>query len=295
MKAGAAALVVGGLIGAAIGGKNSPFYSDVRLKAGEVTERVAQATGFTVNEILIVGRDMTPRRDLLDAVGVEFGAAILAINLEDVRERVLALPWIDTAQVERVLPDTLIVHLSERRPVALWQKHQQYSIVDREGRLLDVRVAATSFPELLVITGEDAPLHAATLLDLLQGEPSLMQRVEAASWIGGRRWNLILDNGMTIRLPEVEPEHALHRLANYERMHALLGKNIQTIDLRFSDKLIVQPREPSEEPSDQGQDSSLGRSAGTQSKSAQRRTKRARAALGSRRRAVRRIAKQADQ
>lgn len=60
-----------------------------------------------------------------------------------------------------------------------------------------------------------------------------MERVDAAMRVGGRRWNVFLDNGVSIRLPEEEePAEAWHRLAEYQRMYALLAKNIRAIDMR---------------------------------------------------------------
>ena len=71
-------------------------------------------------------------------------------------------------------------------------------------------------------------------------QPELMRRVSAAVRVGGRRWNIRLDNGIDVRLPEENPALAWARLAEYERIHKVLAKDIGVLDLRLPDRLIVQ-------------------------------------------------------
>jgi cell division protein FtsQ len=74
-------------------------------------------------------------------------------------------------------------------------------------------------------------------------QPELMVRVRAAVRVGGRRWNLRLDNGIDVRLPEDDPEQAWARLAEYERRHRILARDVRVLDLRLPDRLIVRKRQ----------------------------------------------------
>lgn len=242
---GGVLVLTGAVVAAAIWGENSPYYGRVQTAVGDFRDDLSRSTGFQVREILVVGREATPRQTVLDALGADFGDAIIGVDLQVARERMLELPWVKSAAVERVLPDTLVVRLAERRPIALWQHAKQYSVIDREGNVL-ANDMATAYPHLLVVAGDEAPQHAATLIDMLRSEPELMAHVESAMWVGRRRWNVFLDNGISIRLPEEGSAEAWQRLAEYERMHALLSKNIRSIDMRLPDKLILQSRGPEE-------------------------------------------------
>jgi cell division protein FtsQ len=203
----------------------------------------SRVLGFTVDEILVTGRSETPRPTLLQALGTGFGDPILALDLRAARDRLLALPWVSAAEIERVLPNTLIIRLSERQPIALWQRRGQFTLIDRDGRALaDDRDGVVG--DLIVVVGDDAPPHAGRLLDMLASQPDVKRLVRAAVRVGGRRWNLHLENGTSIRLPEANPQGALQRLADYQRSQGLLDKDLATIDMRFADKLILQPREP---------------------------------------------------
>jgi cell division protein FtsQ len=212
--------------------------------SGSVGAELADLTadaGLRVGDVLVVGRKETPRHALLDALAVERGAPILSIDLHAARARLLALPWVSSVTVERMLPDTIVVRITERRPVAIWQRHGQFSLIDASGQVI-AGVPGGNLGELLLVVGDEAPPHAAALLEMLASEPELAPAVKAAVRVGGRRWNLHLANGIDVRLPEERMAEAWARLADYQRRHGLLDKPIRSLDMRFYDRLIVQPR-----------------------------------------------------
>ncbi len=74
---------------------------------------------------------------------------------------------------------------------------------------------------------------------MLNGEPELRTRVSTAVRVGGRRWNLSLDGGIDVRLPEQDPGAAWAELARAQREHGVLGRDVAIIDLRLPDRLVV--------------------------------------------------------
>jgi cell division protein FtsQ len=194
--------------------------------------------GFAVEEVLVTGRDSTHGDDILAALGVDRGAPILAFDPDAARASVEALPWVARATVVRRLPDTIFIAIEEREPLALWQSDGTFRVIDQRGAVLtDSGVAA--FAHLPRVVGADAPPHAAELLDLLARVPTVGARVEAAVRVGGRRWNLELDNGVTVRLPEDGIDRALARLAAVEDADGLFDRDIRSIDLRLADRLVI--------------------------------------------------------
>lgn len=233
-------------------------------QGGWVTRAVDQARwkliaisgdlGFTVRDVLVVGRHQTTRQELLAAVRLARGAPILAFDLEAAKKRIEVLPWVRTAAVERLLPDTVLLRLDERRPLALWQHKGRFALIDHQGEVI-IEDGLERFADLPLVVGEDAPGHASDLLDILESQPRLMTLVKAAVRVGGRRWNVRLDNGIDVRLPEEDPGAAWARLAEYQRTHRVLARDITVLDLRLPDRLIVRksPR-PAAAPAAPGQE-----------------------------------------
>lgn len=194
--------------------------------------------GLTLQSVIVDGRQQTPPEELLAAIGADRGAPLLALDPETIRARVETLPWVKSASVRRSLDGTLTVHVDEFAPFALWQRDGKFYLVDREGEA----IAASDpgrFSQLLVLVGDNAPQHASDLVAMLGLEPELKARVRAAVWVGDRRWNLRLDNGVDVKLPETNPAAAWLELARLAREQGLLKRDLSTIDLRLPDRMVV--------------------------------------------------------
>lgn len=194
--------------------------------------------GFTIERVLADGRNETTSSQVLSAVGVQMGEPILSVDLEAARARLLTLPWVATATIERRLPDTLYVRITETAPLALWQQQQRLHLLGTDGRVI-AGAAIERFANLLVVVGPDAPEHASELLVMLASQPELRRRVTAAIRIGGRRWNLRIDNGIDVKLPEENSAAAWQELGRLERDYGILGRDLTVIDLRLPNQLQV--------------------------------------------------------
>lgn len=236
-RIGAAVLVAAGLGGATWLWTSGAVERQV-ARFGDALLRTTAGSGFKVAEVLVEGRNRTARSTLLEILDVARGAPILAFDPHAARHRLQALPWVARASVERRLPDLIYVRLQEREPIALWQERGRLSVIDDAGEVID-GAAPEAFAHLPVLVGPDAPAHAAALLGMLAAEPDLGAKVIAAVRVQGRRWNLRLDNGVDVRLPEDGPGAAWAQLARIQREHGLLERDVTTIDLRLPDRLVV--------------------------------------------------------
>lgn len=201
-------------------------------------ERLQVVAGLTVQEVVSRGRRRTPREDVLRALGVRRDQPILGLDLERARGRLEAIGWIKSATVSRRLPGTIELRLVEREPLALWQRDGGLVLIGREGAVITAEELGR-FAELPIVVGDDAPRHAAQLLAVLRRQPSLFPLVEAAVRVGRRRWNVRLEGGVEVRLPEGAEERAWARLAALEREHGLLARDLTAIDMRLPDRLVV--------------------------------------------------------
>jgi len=196
------------------------------------------SAGFAVEEVLVVGRVETPADQILAALDVRKGSPLFAFSPTAARERLLALGWVREARVERRFPDVVYVDLEERRPAAIWQNAGKFALVDETGALIGAD-AVSRFASLRIIVGPDAPDKFATLFAALETRPDMLAHVTAAVRVGGRRWNLKLDNGMTVLLPEEGIAKAWRTLADAVRDSALMERDIVRIDLRIPDRLVL--------------------------------------------------------
>ncbi len=207
-------------------------------------ERLGLGAGLTVQDIRVEGREKTPEAFLRAALGVSKGDKLLGFSLDAARARIEKLTWVQHATVQRQLPGTIVVTLTERRPVAVWQMDGKFSLIDRAGNVVVEQNPVKNndaFRTLPLVVGAGAPASAATLLDELAQVPALRAHVAASVRVGERRWNLHLVNGADVLLPEFGEAAALGKLMELQSAQSLLDRPVQVVDMRLPDRLVVRP------------------------------------------------------
>ena len=195
--------------------------------------------GLVVSDIQVTGRTTTDTATILAALDAHAGTPILAVSPARAKQQLEALPWVRSAVIERRLPGTLFVHLVERRPLAVWQHDGKLELIDRDGTVIPV-TDLSRFAKLPTVVGDDQARHgAAQLLDQLEGEPKLAARVTAAVLVGDRRWNVRIDNAIDVMLPEDDIAGAWTKLAQLDATDQILQRNVEAIDMRLPDRLVV--------------------------------------------------------
>ncbi|HEU4809514.1 MAG TPA: cell division protein FtsQ/DivIB [Sphingomicrobium sp.] len=221
---------------------------DVPARAMTAVGEAIGRAGFTVKRVEVVGikhMDSAPvYRMALD----QRSMAMPLVDVDAIRERLLAYGWVKDARVSRRLPDTLTIDIVERQPAALWQDRDRLTLIDADGVVID-RVSVTQMPDLPLLIGPGANLHERDLNLLLDAAPTLRPQLVSATWVGGRRWDLDLQTGETIALPEgaEAAKSALAKFADLDKSTGLLGRGLLRFDLRLPGKMIVRlPKAPGE-------------------------------------------------
>ncbi len=204
------------------------------------TAVAAADAGFEVRHVEVSGLHHLGKLPVYAAALDGATNSMLLVDLDDARSRLLALPWVADASVGRRLPDTLIVDIVERRPVALWQYRQKLAAIDRSGQPLATD-GLDRFGKLPLIVGPGANRRAGEILAQLERHPDIAQHVDAAWLIGGRRWDLKLRSGEVIALPEGEAatDRALSQFAELDKSRGLLAKGFVRFDLRMRDRMTL--------------------------------------------------------
>jgi cell division protein FtsQ len=195
---------------------------------------------FEVKDIVVEGRRQLSKDDILDSLGTIRGAPILSVDVESAAARLGRLPWVDTAVVERRLPDTVAVILTERVPMARWQHDERLYVIDANGRILPA-AKPEDFSSLPLIVGLGAERTARDLLVSLKAYPNIGEKVNSAVRVSERRWDLHLPPKITVRLPETDVDKALRRLSTLISEEKILDRNILAIDLRVPDRFVLEP------------------------------------------------------
>ena len=213
---------------------------------GTVASHAAAGLGVGVGDVAIEGIVETTPGELYAALGMDERPSVVGLDLHAARERVLQLPWVKTATLRTVYPGRLSVAVVERQAFAVWQSDRTLTVVERTGRPITAfgieDLLTDRFGALPNVVGEGAAEHAAELLPIAARHPLLSARIRSYIRVADRRWDVVFDNGVRLKLPEHGIESALARFAALEAEHELLARPIETADLRDPTRLALRLR-----------------------------------------------------
>jgi cell division protein FtsQ len=221
------------LLGLAVTGVLGRAFHGVKLAAGTVSSDA----GFSIRAIHISGERRTQAATIAAALDLHENQSIFSADLAAARARLLALDWVASAEVVRRYPDSITVTIVEKRPFALWQAPPdaagvaRLAVVERNGGIITSK-DVESFSRLPKLIGAGAPAAAAELVDAVQSQRAVSARIAAYEYVSQRRWNLILNDGVVVKLPEQNWQSQVEALERLIIDKGILERDISEIDLR---------------------------------------------------------------
>jgi cell division protein FtsQ len=200
---------------------------------------IANSAGFRITAVAINGRKQLTQDEVLAIGGVSGRSSLLFLDAAAVRDKLKGNPWIADATVLKLYPGQLQIDIVERSAFALWQQGGRLSVIAEDGAVLEPYMSRR-FISLPLVVGKGAETRAKDFLALLARYPQVKSLTKAAIFVGERRWNLRLKDGLDIRLPEHDVGNALAALSKLDKEERLFTRDIVAVDMRLPDRLTVQ-------------------------------------------------------
>ena len=220
-----------------------------------VTSLVLTADALTITRINVSGNSRLSRGEVVALLDGLRGTNMITVDLESWRQKLLSSPWVADAAVRRVLPGTVAVAISERRPMGIGRVGDHLYLIDDRGGIIDEFGPNYAEFDLPIIDGLAAPPRdngplidearadlAVRLLASLQGRRDLAGRVSEID-VSDVRDAVLLLKGDTA-LVRVGNEQFAERLQSYLDLAPALRERvagIDYVDLRFDERVYVRP------------------------------------------------------
>ena len=238
-RAGVAATVLMLLGSAGFGIVKGGHVEELTSALSDARNAIANSAGFRITAVAINGRKQLTQDEVLAIGGVNGRSSLLFLDAAVVRDKLKANPWIREATVLKLYPGQLQIDIVERSAFALWQQDGRLSVISDDGAVLESYVSRR-FLSLPLVVGKGAETRARDFLALLARYPQVRAATKAAVFVGERRWNLRLKDGLDIRLPENDVGNALAALSKLDKEDRLFSRDIVAVDMRLADRLTVQ-------------------------------------------------------
>jgi cell division protein FtsQ len=151
----------------------------------------------------------------------------------------MAMSWIASASVAKALPGSVSVEITEKRAVAIWQNGTEVVVLDEDGVPFGpARLAGDKV--LPAFVGAGAEKDGLRFAAMVRGAaPTIADDVRVHIRVSDRRWDLLMENGVTVKLPEERPEQALVELEMMQADSDLLARDITSIDMRVAGRTAI--------------------------------------------------------
>jgi cell division septal protein FtsQ len=219
------------------------------------TNLVLQASGLQVRRITVHGNVRLSSGEVQAIVDGLRGSNILTADLSGYRRRLMKSPWVADVALRRVLPSTVEVFVSERRPMGLCRLGSALYLVDPQGTVIDEFGPQYAEFDLPIIDGlvgsppngrpsiDDARAElAARVIEALSVRKDIARRISQIDVRDAHDAVVLLqDDAAFLHLGE---DRFLERVQAYVDLAPALRKTVPEIDyvdLRFEERLYVRP------------------------------------------------------
>ncbi len=203
-------------------------------KLAVLQEKFINITGAYIKTVSIMGASPKVEKLIRANLGAKEGDSIFSVSTTNMLKNLSKIGWIKEATIHKILPNIIKIKIVERIPIAVYYHDKKYNLIDADGILIE---ETETTPGLPIISGSNANIHAKEILSLLSKFPRI--KVHSLMYVQNRRWNVILDNKITVKLPAKNLENMLKLLSDIIDQPSI--KNAVTgIDLRVNGNVIVQ-------------------------------------------------------
>lgn len=200
---------------------------------------LAQMPEFRVDALDVTGASPEVEAVIREIFDVELPQHSFRLDVERLRRDILRVPAVESATLRLRSGGVIEVRIRERIPVAIWRHEFGLALVDLNGRRIGSLDSRSERKDLPLIAGDGAPDVIREALELYGVAQPFAGRVRGLRRVGERRWDFVLNNEQTIKLPESGAAGVLKRIAELHLENRLLDRFVTVVDFRLPDRPVL--------------------------------------------------------
>lgn len=201
--------------------------------------KIIERPEFMLSALSIQGSSDSLNAEIREILGLNFPISSFDLDLADLRNRVLSLPPVETAEVRLEGGSILHVKVKEKVPALLLKDDTGIHVLNKNGDYIRPLLSTEYGSKLPVITGEGAQKAAAEAFILFSALHDKLDEVRGLVLVGGRRWNIVLKSGQVIMLPEKKSEQAVQKILILDKAEKILSRDIAVLDFRLPYRITL--------------------------------------------------------
>lgn len=209
------------------------------LMLSDMRAQIESRPEFQVRLMAIDGASAEVAETIRTILPIDFPISSFDLNLDAMQDLVAGLDAVQSARVQVRQGGVLQVDVTQRVPAVLWRFDGGLDILDASGVVVGAARHRSDYPALPVIAGEDAEDAVQEALALQRAAAPIAARLRGFERMGGRRWDVVLDRGQRILLPEQGAQEALERAIAMDQAVDMLSRDLVAVDLRLPQRPTI--------------------------------------------------------
>ena len=222
------------------------FFPEHLLKLDRVNKLIKNL-GFELNYIQILGNKTILKDEIIKNIVFKNCDSLFCVNLKQSKNEIEKNNWVRSAKLKYSLPSKLSIIIEEEKPMFLLKEKKKITLLNLEGKKIqDIKTISTAYKDLLILSGDGVENKIFNLQNIFSVGTSVSENIKEATLISSRRWSLKHSSNIIIELPENNPSKAFNKIVELEKKYGFLNERLKKIDLRISDRMIIQLKNKSE-------------------------------------------------
>jgi len=213
-------------------------------KVADVRQQIETRPEFMLGAMAIDGASTDVSDDIREVLSLDLPVSSFHIDLDAMKIAIRELPAVRDASLRVRSGGILQIDVTERVPVVIWRTRDGLELLDEDGIAVRAALFREDHADLPLVAGEGAERAVPQALQLLRAAGPLGTRLRGLVRVGERRWDVVLDRGQRILLPEEMPVQALERAIALDQAQDLLGRDVAVVDFRQSQRPTVRMGAP---------------------------------------------------
>lgn len=195
-------------------------------------DTVAERPQLQVTTLSMPEASVDLQAQIFAVAGISLPSSALDIDVEQIKAAVEKLDSVETATVMIHSDGLLEIHTLERVPTIVWRDGDTLRLIDTDGNRVAVLARRSARGDLPLIVGVGAENNVPEIMSLLAVIGPVGDRLRGFVRVGERRWDVVLDRGQTIMLPEAGAVTALRRVMALHQTEDMLARDVIIVDMR---------------------------------------------------------------
>ena len=222
------------------------FFPEHFLKLDKVNKLIKNL-GFELNYIQVSGNKTITKKDIIKKLVFKNCDNLFCVNLKQSKNEIEKNNWVKSAKLRYSLPSKLSIFIEEEKPTFLLKKNKNLTLLNLEGKKIqDIKIISKDYKDLLILSGDGVESKIFNLLNIFSVGTVISENIKEATLVSSRRWSLKHSSNIIIELPEDNPSKAFYKIVELENKYGFLNERLKKIDLRISDRMIIQLKSKSE-------------------------------------------------